>query len=362
VLLGDPGLAPPLPKGRGVWDKAPLDTVSRGDVAVLTGHALLPDSSADTFSNGAARIRILGKPFIRSQASTTSFGTPDTVRYRIPGPTLFRGDVPLASGTFTVRFVVPADPRVAGGTGQLRALLSAAGGRGVGLAVDSIRIGVAAPSRVDLEPPVITLLLPGGRDSTFQSGGRLTFAIQDSSGIDLMRLDNAHTIFVILDDRGSPQEITPGFAYDAGSYTRGTVPFTLPSLTDGFHTIEVHASDTFGNIAIRSFVIDVQSKAVAGDPMQLSQVFNYPNPFAGTTYIHARLNQPGAIRVRILTVAGRRVRDLDADGRAGENYVPWDGRDSAGENVAIGVYLLKVTAETPEGKRASAIGRALRIR
>jgi flagellar hook assembly protein FlgD len=66
--------------------------------------------------------------------------------------------------------------------------------------------------------------------------------------------------------------------------------------------------------------------------------------------------------VRILTVAGRRIRELSADGQAGENYVPWDGRDSEGENVAIGVYLLKVTAESPDGKRASAIGRALRTR
>jgi flagellar hook assembly protein FlgD len=109
-------------------------------------------------------------------------------------------------------------------------------------------------------------------------------------------------------------------------------------------------------------VIDVHAIALPGDPMRLSQVFNYPNPFEATTYIHARLNQPGAIQVRILTVAGRRVRDLTADGKAGENFVPWDGRDSEGENVAIGVYLIKVTAESPEGKRASAIGRALRTR
>ena len=96
--------------------------------------------------------------------------------------------------------------------------------------------------------------------------------------------------------------------------------------------------------------------------MQLTQVFNYPNPFEGTTYIHARLNQAGAIRVRILTVAGRRVRELSTDGRAGENYLPWDGKDSEGENVAIGVYLVRVTAESPTGNRASAVGRALRKR
>jgi hypothetical protein len=362
VLLGDPGLTPPIPQGRGVWEKAPLDSVLRGDLAIFRGHALAPDSTADTLSAGTVRVQVQGKPFDRAQIGLKPTGGFETVRYTIPGPILFRGDVPLTGGAFEARFVVPMDARVGGGVGQLRALLSAAGGRGVGLAVDSLRIGQGISSRTDLLPPTITLSYAAGADSTFQPGDRLTFAIQDSSGVDLTRLDNAHTIFTILDDRGSPVELTTGFSYDSGSYTRGTVGYTLPSVPEGLHAIEVHASDTFGNIAVKTFVIDVHSAALPGDPMQLSQVFNYPNPFQGTTYIHARLNQAGAIRVQVLTVSGRRVRELETSGRAGENYLPWDGKDSEGENVAIGVYLFKVTAESQAGKRASAIGRALRAR
>jgi hypothetical protein len=361
-LLADPGLALPVPKGRGVWEKSPLDSLLRGDVAILRGHALNPDSSADTLSAGLARIQVQGKPFDRVQRGPNCCGGFETFTYRVPGPILFRGDVTLDRGAFEARFAVPMDGRIAGGAGQLRALLSAAGGRGVGLAVDSIRIGQGVSSRTDLVPPTITLLGGAGPDSSFQPGDRLTFVIEDSSGVDLMRLDNAHTVFVILDDRGSPIELTTGFAYDPGSYTRGTVAFVLPQLPEGLHTIEVHASDTFGNIAVKSFVLDIHAPALPGDPMRLSQVFNYPNPFEGTTYIHARLNQSGRIRVGIFTVAGRRVRDLTADGRAGENYLPWDGKDSQGENVAIGVYLLRVTAESSEGKKASAVGRALRKR
>jgi len=362
VLLGDPALTPPIPRGRGVWEKGAQDSVLRGDLAIFRGHALAPDSSADTLSTGTVRIQVQGKPFARSQVGAGCCGSPETFPYTVPGPILYRGDVPLTGGVFEARFVVPLDARAAGGVGQLRALLSAAGGRGVGLAVDSLRIGLGLSSRTDLVPPTITLLYAPGQDSTFQPGDRLTFALEDSSGIDLTRLDNAHTIFTILDDRGAPVELTTGFGYDPGSYTRGTVAYTLPQVPEGLHTIEVHASDTFGNIAVRTFVIDVHSPARPGDPMQLSQVFNYPNPFEGITYIHARLNQAGAIRVQVLTVAGRRIRELTSSGRAGENYLPWDGKDSEGENVAIGVYLFKVTAESQEGKRASAVGRALRAR
>jgi len=57
--------------------------------------------------------------------------------------------------------------------------------------------------------------------------------------------------------RGTPAELTTGFSYDSGSYTRGTVAYTVPQVPEGLHTIEVHASDTFGNIAVKTFVIDV---------------------------------------------------------------------------------------------------------
>jgi flagellar hook assembly protein FlgD len=66
------------------------------------------------------------------------------------------------------------------------------------------------------------------------------------------------------------------------------------------------------------------------------------------------------MRVQILTVAGRRVRELQAEGQAGQNYIFWDGLDSAGEKVAIGVYLIRVIADTPGGGHATAMGRALR--
>lgn len=355
-LLGDPGLLPPLPRGRGVWEKAPLDSLLRGEAVAISGHALLPDSSADTLSFGTVRVTVLGPPIVRTQTAPLDG---ETTTYRVPGPVLYRGDTNLSRGSFTARFVVPTDGRIVGSGGVLRGLLSSAGGQGVGLAVDSIRIASTASARVDATPPTIRLVYPAGTDSTLKPGQPLTIALADSSGIDLTRLDNAHTIFVVFDDKGAPIELTPQFAYNPGSYTQGTVALTLPQLGTGPHLLEVHASDTFRNIAVQTFVIDVAQGVPAGSGLILDQVFNYPNPFPRETYLHARLNQAARLEIQILTVAGRRVRSIQIDGKAGENYIPWDGRDSEGENVAIGVYLFHVTAQSPSG-RASAIGRALR--
>jgi hypothetical protein len=358
VFLGDPGIVPPIPRGRGVWEKAPLDSIPRGEVAVLRGHALAAgDTLPDTLSVGAADVLIQGPPIRRTQVAPATNGVID---YFVPGYTLFRGQVPLDRGSFEVRFVVPTDARIAGPGGRLRALLSEAGGEGVGLAVDSIRISSSPPSRVDVEAPTIRLRYPSASDSTLRPGDRLTIELADSSGIDLTRIDNAHSIFVIVDDRGAPYEITGQFAYEPGSYTRGTVEFVMPNLADGPHRLEIHASDTYRNIAVQSFIVDVARTSSAGGALVMDQVFNYPNPFPRETYLHARLNQPARLRIKILTVAGRRVREIDLDGKAGENYIPWDGRDSVGENVAIGVYLFHVTAESPSGGRVTAVGRALR--
>ncbi|HEX7077456.1 MAG TPA: C25 family cysteine peptidase [Candidatus Eisenbacteria bacterium] len=357
--LGDPAVVPPLPRGRAVWEKAPLDSLLRGDAATIRGHALNADGSADTVSTGTAQIEVLGPASIRNEPAF-ELGFPVNVPYALPGPLLYRGVVSLDKGEFEARFVVPTDGRVAGPRAELRALLSAAGGRGVGLAADSIRIGAGLSPRVDQEPPTISLRYAAGSDSVVKPGDRVTLVLADSSGIDLTGLDNAHSIFVIVDDKGTPIGLTPGFAYDPGSHTRGSVDLTIPPLALGAHLLEVHASDTYRNIGVARFYIDVAPTAAPGTALTLTEVFNYPNPFPRETYIHARLNRAARLRIQILTVAGRRVRELSLDGRVGENYVPWDGRDSQGEKVAIGVYLFKITADAPGGSRVTAVGRALR--
>jgi hypothetical protein len=356
-FLGEPGLRPPIPRGRGIWEKGPLDSVLRGDLVTLRGHALEADDSPDTLSNGTARLRILGPPSHRVEFGFQG-GNPGIAPYDLPGPVLYQGDVPLVKGAFQITFTVPVDARVSGAGARLEGLLDRAGGLGVGIAADSLRIAAGLSPRVDVTPPTITLLSPA--DTTYAPGDRVTIALEDSSGIDLTRLDNAHAIFVLFDETGSPVDLTAGFAYESGSATRGTVVLTLPSLADGPHRLEIHASDTYRNIGVASYVLEIARSAAGGGALQLTQVFNYPNPFGKSTYVHLTLNQPARVKIQVLTVAGRKIREWAVDGKSGENYIPWDGLDSEGEKIAIGVYLIHVTAEASGGGKVDAVARALR--
>jgi hypothetical protein len=358
-FIGEPGLRPPLPRGRGVWEKGPLDSLLRGETATLRGHAIRDDGTPDTTANGTAKLRILGPPS-RRVLNGFQGGNPGVAIYNLPGPVLYEGETALDRGSFEITFTVPVDGRVSGAGARLEALLEEAGGKGVGLAADSLRIGAGLDPRVDVQPPTISLLAPP--DTVFAAGNRVTIALEDSSGIDLTRFDNAHAIFALFDDAGLPIDLTADFRYERGSATRGTVELTLPALAEGAHRLEVHASDTYRNIGVANFIIEIAPQAGPEGALDLSQVFNYPNPFANDTYLHVRLNQPARLKITILTVAGRRVRSWAVEGKAGENYIPWDGRDSRGESTAVGVYLIHVTADAPGGGRVDAVAKALRTR
>jgi len=82
-----------------------------------------------------------------------------------------------------------------------------------------------------------------------------------------------------------------------------------------------------------------------------------PNPFRGDTRIRFSLDRPAATRLEIFDLAGRRVDTLvDREMAAGSHVVSWDGRDSAGNMVASGIYFYRLSdGERSDMKRMSRI-------
>ena len=112
----------------------------------------------------------------------------------------------------------------------------------------------------------------------------------------------------------------------------------------GEHTITV----VFGTGDVFTKVIDVAGAArklalaPGGAALALS---NHPNPFNPTTSIRYTLPEPSEVVLSVYNVRGQKIRVLvHSVQAAGQQAVPWDGRDAAGHAVSSGLYLYRLKA------------------
>jgi len=127
----------------------------------------------------------------------------------------------------------------------------------------------------------------------------------------------------------------------------GTVSF-------GFKTSGLNRTSTFE--ILNAMVDDVNGLAAATNVSEfearalptvytLSQ--NYPNPFNPTTTIDYAMPKSGNVELVIFNTSGQKVRTLVSNVQdAGFYKVVWDGRNDLGEQVASGVYIYKLAADS----------------
>jgi flagellar hook assembly protein FlgD len=127
-----------------------------------------------------------------------------------------------------------------------------------------------------------------------------------------------------------------------------------PTLEDGRHTLEVLAKDASGNF------FDSTSYRIifyVYNENDITDVYNYPNPFARTTHFTFILkgnDKPDELNIKIYTIAGRLIRDIKlspTDLITNFNKIYWDGKDEDKDEVGNGVYLYKVIAKFPDKTR-----------
>ena len=72
---------------------------------------------------------------------------------------------------------------------------------------------------------------------------------------------------------------------------------------------------------------------------------NYPNPFNPSTIIPYQLPTAAPVRLEVFNVLGQRVATLvDEERPAGFHAAVWDATNAAGQAVAAGVYMYRLTA------------------
>jgi len=61
-------------------------------------------------------------------------------------------------------------------------------------------------------------------------------------------------------------------------------------------------------------------------------------------------DNPGLMKIKIYTVSGKLIKQIEHYAAEGFNVVKWDGRDNDGEYPANGTYLYKLISEDKDFK------------
>ncbi len=131
---------------------------------------------------------------------------------------------------------------------------------------------------------------------------------------------------------------------------------------EGEYQLIAQATDVSGNLSGEneykiSFTINLKE--------EISNVYNYPNPFSTKTRFVFKLSGkdiPDKLIIKIMTLSGKVVRELTnidlGNLDIGEYNMTdyWDGTDEFGRKLANGIYLYQVKAVNAEGKEYNVVG------
>jgi len=335
-LLTDPALTLRSPQREVRFETGPADTLTAGVRKTIRG-AVYAGGAVDAGFNGNVSVTVrepqLHREFFNECVS------PQKMSYYVPGGVFYQGTADVVDGRFRVNFRVPRSAR----TGPL-AFITAYADDGVvdaAATLDSV-LTLVSPTAADssaLEPldgaPRVTLGFKSGL-KTVKPGETLQAIVHDRDGIDILNTTNEGKQALLLDAFPLPLDANDYFEFDhGGADTSGVLLFPLPELSYGSHRAIYKVSDAFGQTTLDTLVFSVT------DPQDYfgDVLLNYPNPFKTDTQFLVRLSDRATIQLDIFTVSGRRIRRIVETRDGGEVWIPWDGRDAHGAEIANGTYL-----------------------
>lgn len=147
-------------------------------------------------------------------------------------------------------------------------------------------------------------------------------------------------------DRAYDLSVEPAFIDIPHTASTLTLTFRLGAVSGG--AAQNWQGGTDESWAIDNLKVTLgNSASAAPTPAAAAMLLgNAPNPFNPSTRIRYELPIDGApVRLTIHDLGGRLVRTLvDEAQAAGGHVAPWDGRDDAGQPVAGGVYVYRLSA------------------
>ncbi len=280
---------------------------------------------------------------------------PEWNNYKIneQGGVIFRGRVSVTDGYFNANFTVPKDISYENRNGKIVAYFFNENYDGIAYTSDFIVGGTDTTAQNDGVGPTIDIYFDefdSGSSYLVNQSFDLLVKLKDDTGLNTTGNGVGHRLEGILnDDEENAVDLSNYFIgdLDAGGKS-GIIDYKFSALEPGDYSITVKAWDVFNNLSktTRQFTV------VSSDELYVKDVYNYPNPFASSTYFtfQHNLSDPVNVKVKIYTIAGRLVRQIEEENVL-EKFVKifWDGRDEDGGLLANGTYLYKLIVASSDG-------------
>lgn len=359
-LFGDPTMRLSLPRTVAAVDSingnsvGSVVTVQTLGLMNVLGEVRRPDGSRWSDFNGRAFLEVFD--------SKRRVYVPEWSNYsfEINGSLLYRGEISVRNGLLSATIPIPKDVSYDSARARISMYAWNNQSDAVGFTDQLVIAGTDTGAVADAEGPVVEVYL---ENESFRSGDivspspLLLVKLGDQSGINTSSASIGHRLEAILGENQQAIDLTDFYRSDLDTYRSGEVRFPMKTLPEGRHTLSVKAWDIHNNSSQTEIAFEVRAVSA----VSLHNVFNFPNPVSRSTVFTFQRSsgEPIDVEVKIYTLTGRLIGILRTSSVVDRFVqVPWDGKDSNGDDVANGVYFYKVIAKSSSGSTSSeALGR-----
>ena len=359
-LMGDPAIMPTYPDYKVVvdeFDGPPSDELPfmrAGAKVTVKGHILTPDGKpADDFTGTVHPLVYDSKETI-STLNTLDKGA---VTYTDHNKILFSGMDSVRNGRFELTFPVPLDINYSNEQGLLNLYACDADKREAGGVFDRFLVGGTADDiPTSGEGPDIMVYL---NTPDFPWGGLVNETpyfvaeLEDEDGINTVGNGIGHDLSLCIDGKLT-YSLNDYYTPVAGSYTKGTVAFSIPALSEGKHTLTFRAWDIMNNSSVKSLEFEVAKGLRPG----LFSITCSKSPARESTTFILSHDRPGSelnVRIAVCDFAGRElwVHNEQGISSGGYYYVDWDLCSNAGQRLSPGIYLYRASITSGDSKEST---------
>jgi len=348
-LFGDPAMQLSLPK-----KEITITNVTPDTLRTLGESEYVAEQNIT--SNGGEGFVILNDAEREVTREYNYLSNTESLTYKMPGSTLFRGKFSFESNIITGKLRIPKDISFSSDPSSIKLYAISDDTEPIEMLgwKDSLYIVSGDPTS-DNFGPIISYetsekrILRSG--DHYQSDDEIYIRLTDPLGINLTG-EIGHNIVLTDKSNDDRKTITNDFIYDNNSITTGTIPLELDENTTELQ-LSLKAWDSANNPSEN----DITLYSIADAKLKLFNVTNFPNPFARSTQFTFELSQPAEVSFDIFTLGGRKIMKIEPKYYSvGFHAIDWNGKDAFGDKLANGVYLYRLKAVGDE-ETASFIGR-----